>query len=405
MRLAGKPMDEIEYADVEALVEDKTAEGLDLEYKGCLPSKDQQDRKEFLKDVSSFANKLGGIIIYGIKEDREKGKGLPSEICGIGDENVDDTKLRLAAVIRKGLTPTLSHFRFKELTSGESTVLLLGISRSISAPHMVGHGEERFWVRTASGKNKMHVSEIRRAFLEAEDWGKRADRFRTERVIDVWHNEIIPGLRRTPGLFFHLLPVGERTPIVDFRAANRSMAVLADTIYVSPQASYHADGIRRWSGVDGCDRYLHLFRDGGIEYFLSAEVTALQHNYQPVDVLDGTDVEVMCARLLNGVNVFAEVCDLEGPFQFLISIEGCQGWHLHGMGVPHRENNKFDRDEIMLPPILIEHLPIDIESVLSTSMAYLWQASGMPDSPLRGRFRSEMLGSLPSRGDLLSSTT
>ena len=43
-----------------------------IEYKAELHIDTGDDRKEFLADVTSFANSNGGDLIYGIQEDREK---------------------------------------------------------------------------------------------------------------------------------------------------------------------------------------------------------------------------------------------------------------------------------------------------------------------------------------------
>jgi len=54
--------------DIESLVTDAVSEGRGIEYKGLLPKKgNDDDTKEFLADVSSFANASGGDLIFGIR--------------------------------------------------------------------------------------------------------------------------------------------------------------------------------------------------------------------------------------------------------------------------------------------------------------------------------------------------
>jgi len=62
-------VDEITAADIDALVQAQAPESATLDVKLTLTT----DRDEFLKDISSFANGLGGQIVYGIRED---GQGL-----------------------------------------------------------------------------------------------------------------------------------------------------------------------------------------------------------------------------------------------------------------------------------------------------------------------------------------
>jgi hypothetical protein len=63
-----------------SLIENKVQESLNLEYKSA-EALDEKHRNEITKDVSSFANSDGGIIIYGIKEFNDKDKKhLPEKI-------------------------------------------------------------------------------------------------------------------------------------------------------------------------------------------------------------------------------------------------------------------------------------------------------------------------------------
>jgi schlafen family protein len=62
-----KPIGEISVEDVEGLRINGVPESRTLEYKRELPGGTDSDRKEFLADVSSFANAVGGDLVYGVK--------------------------------------------------------------------------------------------------------------------------------------------------------------------------------------------------------------------------------------------------------------------------------------------------------------------------------------------------
>ena len=74
-----KPLEQITIEDLETLVENSVPESRTIEYKQCFPSNKDSDKKEFLADVSSFANTIGGILIFGITEK----KGVPIDIPGV----------------------------------------------------------------------------------------------------------------------------------------------------------------------------------------------------------------------------------------------------------------------------------------------------------------------------------
>ena len=74
------PINEINKTNIETLITDNIEESRTLEYKEELSIGTDNEKKEFLADVSSFANALGGDIIYGIKEERNgEGKKLEEQ--------------------------------------------------------------------------------------------------------------------------------------------------------------------------------------------------------------------------------------------------------------------------------------------------------------------------------------
>ncbi len=67
MPFINKPLEAIEESDLQNLVVERVREIKTIEYKQSLPGNSDGEKKEFLYDVSSFANAAGGDLIYGIK--------------------------------------------------------------------------------------------------------------------------------------------------------------------------------------------------------------------------------------------------------------------------------------------------------------------------------------------------
>lgn len=53
-------------ADLLALISNAVSEGRTIDYKRELPGNSDGEKKEFLADVSSFANTSGGDLIFGL---------------------------------------------------------------------------------------------------------------------------------------------------------------------------------------------------------------------------------------------------------------------------------------------------------------------------------------------------
>jgi len=76
MRIDYTPLDDIDKSLLQQLVDDQIPEGKTIEYKENFNGGAPADKKEFLADVTSFANASGGHIIYGLKAKN----GIPVEL-------------------------------------------------------------------------------------------------------------------------------------------------------------------------------------------------------------------------------------------------------------------------------------------------------------------------------------
>ncbi|HEU5375783.1 MAG TPA: ATP-binding protein [Ktedonobacteraceae bacterium] len=84
--LFDKPLQSLEENDLQMLADNSVREGGEIEYKETLTIHSDEQKQEFLNDVSSFANTRGGYLIYGIRESKEDA-GMPAEVCGLKGEN------------------------------------------------------------------------------------------------------------------------------------------------------------------------------------------------------------------------------------------------------------------------------------------------------------------------------
>ena len=86
-----------------ALISDQEPEGKTLDYKRDLVAKTDEAKREFLYDVTSFANTAGGHLIFGIDEDG----GIPTTLNGISGIDADAEILRLEQIVRDGFRPAI----------------------------------------------------------------------------------------------------------------------------------------------------------------------------------------------------------------------------------------------------------------------------------------------------------
>ena len=112
-----KSFDEIGEDDLLLPVEDKVSEKRIVEYKREPPSDSYESKKEFLADISSFANAAGGHFIIGVQEEN----GLPITISGIPCDDPDGEILRLENLLRDGIEPRLQGVAEREIKLSSGT--------------------------------------------------------------------------------------------------------------------------------------------------------------------------------------------------------------------------------------------------------------------------------------------
>jgi hypothetical protein len=92
-----KPLDQINKADLQEIINDQVQESKTIDYKRDLILNTDEQKKEFLADISSFANAIGGHLIYGVVEE----KGIPKQISGLEIRDIDKEIGRLENIMRR----------------------------------------------------------------------------------------------------------------------------------------------------------------------------------------------------------------------------------------------------------------------------------------------------------------
>src|SRR5947209_224437 len=174
---------QITFADIDQFVQEQWPEGKTVDYKRDPYGNRDEDKKELLKDVSSFANTQGGDIIIGLDED----KGVPTGIPGVTVPDIDKEKLRLEEIIRRGLDPRIEFAIHHVLTPASTAVIVIRAQESLLFPHRVVYQGKfgEFWARSSAGKYSMDTDEIHRAFMLSGTVYEQIKAFRKDHVSNV----------------------------------------------------------------------------------------------------------------------------------------------------------------------------------------------------------------------------
>ena len=126
--------------DIEKMVKDEVPESLHLDYKAS-QALIKKKKDEICKDVSSFANADGGILIYGVKE---KGN-IPYEIDQ-GALNNEIDREWIDQILSYNISPPLDGLKIVQIKKDEChSFYVLNIPKSYRGPHQAP--DKRYYKR------------------------------------------------------------------------------------------------------------------------------------------------------------------------------------------------------------------------------------------------------------------
>jgi hypothetical protein len=158
------PFDEASFFQV---LRAKPTEGVHLDYKASLTGGEKREvYKEFLKDITAFANAQGGDVLIGVDEPSEE-KPVEAQIIGIASaESVAQDLERLSSGAVDPRIPDLLIVPVR-LSSGKE-IIMVHIPPSLSRPHMVNYqGHRAFYIRHSESSFPMTTHEVRESVLSS----------------------------------------------------------------------------------------------------------------------------------------------------------------------------------------------------------------------------------------------
>jgi|GEM_PF-5201948 Predicted transcriptional regulator containing an HTH domain and an uncharacterized domain shared with the mammalian protein Schlafen len=343
----GKRFEDWEEAEVQYFIDEKIPEGKHLDYKAELHLETGDQRREFVADVSAFANTDGGYLVYGIAEGESKD---PADLCGIDIIGTpDEIKLRILNIVRDTVQPRIAGIQiicFK--LSNEKFALIIKIPASLFGPHRTS--DRHFYVRTTAGKDSLDVHGIRSAFLQSETLRTASQNFRLDRLSQIMNNDTPIEFSSDSRMVIHLIPLASLRPnfSIDIESLlmNSGHGNFPGLGEPHSYANYTHDGI--YSATASMPMYSKLFDSGIFE-------TVSSYYFSPTsDILPSQCIEEDAIRFVqNGINFLMERIQLLEPIIISISFLNIKGkvlgtpWTIRGTQTPPIKTN-----HLLLPEIL-----------------------------------------------------
>lgn len=379
-------LEDITEASLAGLVANGVAESRGLEYKLALPGNSDADKKEFLADISSIANTIGGDILFGIREDA----GVAAEVVGVHSGDMDGEIARLESIIASGLQPRIEHHvHFVPLTSGGG-VLLIRIRQSLLAPHrVVFGGHEKFYGRNANGKYSLDVEQLRSAFLQSASVNQRIRDFHQTRTLEIEAGHSPLPVSGTNKIIIHLIPRESfasnvsltKVQLAELKANTNRMRPMYANGWFAPE--YNLEGVISYSGVrtqaSTARSYLQVFRNGVIE---AVETSILDRDgvaIIPSQLLESEIIDHVRACL----NILSDL-EIATPVFVFITLTGVQGQRMAygNQGARIIEEVAPIRTSVLsLPEVVFDSYDQPTDRTLLPAFEIVWNACGIATSP------------------------
>jgi hypothetical protein len=375
MSLQHLALREVDERALAALVTNGACESRALEFKQDLQVAKNEQKVEFLSDVTALANSDGGDILFGMRAEN----GVAKEVVGLRNFTPDVRIGQLENMLRDCVQPRLPGLQIeaRALTNGHHA-LLVRVGRSFAAPHMVRHqGVTRFCGRNSNGKYDLDVQELRSAFLASETMSDRLRDFRLDRINKLVSESGPVALTSAHLMVLHLLPVISARP--DIRLGTADFERLVRVAQPQPMgctgcSSFTMDGLLVASdwGQKAYRSYVQVFRNGYLE---AVEAMTLNREEPSEKYIPSVAFEGRILQGFLGYLKAMEVLNLPPPYVASVSLLSVRGYFMY-VGPQYGVRRPVDRDHSLTDEVLIEDTSKQAGRLLRPLFDQIWNGCG-----------------------------
>lgn len=366
-----KTLDLIASSDIAALVTDQFHESRNLEFKRDPVGSRDEDKREFLADVSALANTLGGDIVFGVEEVG----GFASGLAPLRLPDPDVEILRLENILRSGLEPRLPKYDIHWIShASDEGFIVVRVPRSWISPHrVIFRDHSKFYGRNSTGKYPMDVSELRLAFNSTETMNARIHAFRRDRMATIEAGESPVMLNEGARLLFHIIP---QSAFLNPETVMPSEQVRFAPLHSSGWNFLHTlEGFATYTGSEDADSsraYTLVFRSGIVE-------AAAHIGYEGEQGKFVYPSGIEAAILHSSPMYFRNLGHLgiTPPYFVSLTLFGVRDYALHmGSRWFHDSARSIRRDVLVFPEIFTEEAQPDMSKLYRPIFDMVWQAFG-----------------------------
>lgn len=172
-----------------------------LDYKRTIKVDSRSDRVEVAKDITSFANEHGGVLLYGVPEEEEHGVPVPRPLAECGLDDPSGLPAKVENILVDIVEPPLPELFIKTIQLSEiapKVLILAHHPASWNRPHRVEYKDARYYRRAnyravimtereveAAYASRRSFATAVREFVASTDFGEIAPETRALRAVIV----------------------------------------------------------------------------------------------------------------------------------------------------------------------------------------------------------------------------
>lgn len=326
----------------------KVVEKTQIDYKSTLDfERAKETYKDLLKDITSFANSRGGIILAGVKEPSDD---LAIEEQVIGMKNCKEVSANIERVCTTSIEPRIPSLTITYVKVFEGKeIIVIYIPASFIKPHMVNYnGHRSFYIRHSESSAPMNVQEIRDSVLFSSNIEKTALLYAQEEELDVLDyyvkSEPVFILQAVPLLNLEM-PIDVQSKVVDdiISGATRSSSgdfCLNSFIKATPTLK----GVMGSNSRNQKEWISEIHRNGFIQliYFIRSTNYSEKETYYLYD-----NYTKLFRTFLNFCREIWEKLDIDLPYLFRCKIVNSKGLIYYPENSFRTIEEKFERHQIV----------------------------------------------------------
>jgi hypothetical protein len=363
-----------------SLVDNSVPEDRSLDYKSALVLTDDDKKRDFIKDVTSLANSIGGSLLFGVKEEALVAKELP----GIEIPNKDHLIRHLDDLLRNGSRPSVRGITYEVIPLDNGRfILAVNVPQSFDSPHMVTREPQEFWARAAAANYRLDVYQLRDAFLANETISERAHAFRVGRLSAIEGGQSPVNLYLTAQIVMHVMPASSfaRKQPADLDSVYRGTSDLFPRISESFRRTqvYCLEGLLQATfDQEVAVAYALLHRNGCVEI---VDANSCHGNNQSATPLFyPRRYEDRLRETLSNAIAILQALDFPEPYFVGLAALNCRGFGLYRGSPVDAGYMRLERDRLLLPEGSIESWDGNVDAVLKPQFDMLLNAFGYPRS-------------------------